>query len=73
MPFPGAKPPPPPEVVLATPLEVPVTPLTELGTEIVNLEEEVNSDETAAPEDAGQAPGVDEGGSIVPDETGPDI
>ena len=55
VPYPGARPPPPPEVVLATPLEVPMTPITEPGTEIVNLEDEVNSAEAAALEDADQA------------------
>jgi hypothetical protein len=78
VPFPGARPPPPPEVVLATPLEVPVTPITELSTDIVNLEDEENSaegavPEDAVPEDAVQAPGVGEGGSAVPDEAGPDV
>ena len=73
VPYPGARPPPPPEVVLATPLEVPVTPITELSTDIVNLEDEVNSAEAAAPEDAAQAPGVPDGGSAVPDEAGPGI
>ena len=73
VPYPGARPPPPPEVVLATPLEVPVTPITELSTDIVNLEDEENSAEDAVPEDAVQAPGVGEGGSAVPDEAGPDV
>uniref|UniRef100_A0A2N9H2X5 Uncharacterized protein n=1 Tax=Fagus sylvatica TaxID=28930 RepID=A0A2N9H2X5_FAGSY len=78
VPFPGARPPPPPEVVLATPLEVPVTPITELSMDIVNLEDEENSaegavPEDAVPEDAVQAPGVGEGGSAVPDEAGPDV
>uniref|UniRef100_A0A2N9EJN5 Uncharacterized protein n=1 Tax=Fagus sylvatica TaxID=28930 RepID=A0A2N9EJN5_FAGSY len=70
VPYPSARPPPPPEVVLATPLEVPVTPITELSTDIVNLEDEENSAEAAAPEDADQALGVHEGGSAVPDEAG---
>ena len=73
VPYPGARPPPSLEVVLATPLEVPVTPITELSTDIVNLEDEENSAEDAVPEDAVQAPGVDEGGSVVPDEAGPDV
>jgi hypothetical protein len=73
VPYPGARPPPPPEVVLATPLEVPVTPITELSTDIVNLEDEENSAEDTVPEDAVQAPGVGEGGSAVPDEAGPDV
>uniref|UniRef100_A0A2N9GDH8 Uncharacterized protein n=1 Tax=Fagus sylvatica TaxID=28930 RepID=A0A2N9GDH8_FAGSY len=72
VPYPGARPPPPPEVVLATPLEVPVTPMTELSTDIVNLEDEENSAEAAVPEDADQAPGAPDGGSVVPDEAGPD-
>jgi hypothetical protein len=70
VPYPSARPPPPPEVVLATPLEVLVTPITELSTDIVNLEDEENSAEAAAPEDADQALGVHEGGSAVPDEAG---
>uniref|UniRef100_A0A2N9FNU8 Uncharacterized protein n=1 Tax=Fagus sylvatica TaxID=28930 RepID=A0A2N9FNU8_FAGSY len=73
VPYPGARPPPPPEVVLDTPLEVPVTPITELSTDIVNLEEEENSAEAAAPEDADQAPSVQEGGSAAPDEAGPGV
>uniref|UniRef100_A0A2N9ELZ7 Uncharacterized protein n=1 Tax=Fagus sylvatica TaxID=28930 RepID=A0A2N9ELZ7_FAGSY len=73
VPFPGARLPPPPEVVLATPLDVPVTPITELSTDIVNLEDEENSAEDAVPEDAVQAPGVGEEGSAVPDEAGPDV
>uniref|UniRef100_A0A2N9HAL9 Uncharacterized protein n=1 Tax=Fagus sylvatica TaxID=28930 RepID=A0A2N9HAL9_FAGSY len=82
VPFPGARPPPPPEVVLATPLDVPVTPITELSTDIVNLEDEespaegaVPEDavlEDAVPEDAAQAPSAGEGGGAVPDEAGPD-
>uniref|UniRef100_A0A2N9IPH8 Uncharacterized protein n=1 Tax=Fagus sylvatica TaxID=28930 RepID=A0A2N9IPH8_FAGSY len=78
VPFPGARPPPPPEVVLATPLEVPVTPITQLSTDIVDLEDEENSaegavPEDAVPEDAVQAPGVGEEGSAVPDEAGADV
>ena len=73
VPYTSARPPPLPEVILATPLEVPVTPLTELGTEIVNLEDEVNSAEEAAPDDAAQATSIPDGGSAVPDEAGPDI
>uniref|UniRef100_A0A2N9HET3 Uncharacterized protein n=1 Tax=Fagus sylvatica TaxID=28930 RepID=A0A2N9HET3_FAGSY len=82
VPFPGARPPPPPEVVLATPLDVPVTPITELSTDIVNLEDEespaegaVPEDavlEDAVPEDAAQAPSAGEGGGAAPDEAGPD-
>jgi hypothetical protein len=71
VPYPGARPPPPPEVVLATPLEVPVAPITELSTDIVNLEDEENSDEAAVPEDAVQAPGAPDGGNAAPDEAGP--
>jgi hypothetical protein len=52
VPYPGARPPPPPEVVLTTPLEVPVTPITDLSTDVVNLDDEENSAEAAAPEDA---------------------
>ena len=73
VPYPGAWPPPPPEVVLATPLEVPVTPIPEISTDIVNLEDEVNSTEAAAPDDADQAPGVPDGGSVAPDEAGPNV
>uniref|UniRef100_A0A2N9GX66 Uncharacterized protein n=1 Tax=Fagus sylvatica TaxID=28930 RepID=A0A2N9GX66_FAGSY len=82
VPFPGARPPPPPEVVLATPLDVPVTPITELSTDIVNLEDEespaegaVPEDavlEDAVPEDAAQAPSAGEGGGAAPDQAGPD-
>uniref|UniRef100_A0A2N9HHQ6 Uncharacterized protein n=1 Tax=Fagus sylvatica TaxID=28930 RepID=A0A2N9HHQ6_FAGSY len=71
-----------PEVVLATPLDVPVTPITELSTDIVNLEDEESPAEAAVPEDAvpedavpedaAQAPGAGEGGGAVPDEAGPD-
>ena len=73
VPYPGARPPPPSEVVLATPLEVPVTPITELSTDVVNLDDEENSVEAAAPEDAAQALSVPDGGSAVPDEAGPGI
>uniref|UniRef100_A0A2N9EDZ3 Uncharacterized protein n=1 Tax=Fagus sylvatica TaxID=28930 RepID=A0A2N9EDZ3_FAGSY len=73
VPYPGARPPPPPEAVLATPLEVPVTPITELSTDVVNLEDEVNSTDEAAPEDAAQALDVLDGGSVVPDEAGPGV
>jgi hypothetical protein len=52
VPYLGARPPPPPEVVLTTPLEVPVTPITDLSTDVVNLDDEENSAEAAAPEDA---------------------
>jgi hypothetical protein len=82
VPFPGARPPPPLEVVLATPLDVPVTPITELSTDIVNLEDEESPAEAAVPEDAvpedavpedaAQAPDAGEGGGAVPDEAGPD-
>uniref|UniRef100_A0A2N9F888 Uncharacterized protein n=1 Tax=Fagus sylvatica TaxID=28930 RepID=A0A2N9F888_FAGSY len=73
VPYPGAWPPPPPEVVLATPLEVPVTPITELSMDVVNLDDEENPAEAAAPEDADQAPSVQEGGSAAPDEAGPGV
>ncbi len=73
VPYPGAWPPPPPEVVLATPLEVPVTPIPEISADIVNLEDEVNSVETAALDDAAQAPGIPDGGGAVPDEAGPSV
>ena len=73
VPYPGARPPPPPEVVLATPLEVPVTPIADLSTEVVNLDDEENSAEAAALEDAAQAPSVPNGGSAIPDEAGPGI
>ena len=73
VPYPGARPPPPPEVVLATPLVVPVTPIPEISTDIVNLEDEVNSTEAAAPDDVDQAPGVPDGGSVTPDEVGPNV
>uniref|UniRef100_A0A2N9FY98 Uncharacterized protein n=1 Tax=Fagus sylvatica TaxID=28930 RepID=A0A2N9FY98_FAGSY len=73
VPYPGAWPPPPPEVVLATPLEVPVTPIPEISADVVNLEDEVNSAEAAAPDDAAQAPGVPDGGGAVPDEAGPSV
>uniref|UniRef100_A0A2N9J0U7 Uncharacterized protein n=1 Tax=Fagus sylvatica TaxID=28930 RepID=A0A2N9J0U7_FAGSY len=83
VPFPGARPPPPPEVVLATPLDVPVTPITELSTDIVNLEDEESPaegavpedavlEEDAVPEDAAQAPSAGEGGGAAPGEAGPD-
>ena len=73
VPYPGAWPTSPPEVVLATPLEVPVTPIPEISTDVVNLEDEVNSVEAAAPDDADQAPGVPDGGSVAPDEAGPNV
>uniref|UniRef100_A0A2N9HV47 Uncharacterized protein n=1 Tax=Fagus sylvatica TaxID=28930 RepID=A0A2N9HV47_FAGSY len=72
MPYPGARPPPPPEFVLATPLEVPVTPIPEISTDVVNLEDEVNSAEAAALNDADQAPSVPEGGSAASDEARPE-
>ena len=73
VPYPGARPPPPPEVVLATSLEVPVTPITELSTDVVNLDDGENTVEAAASEDAAQAPNVPDGGSAVQDEAGPGI
>jgi hypothetical protein len=73
MPYPGARPPPPPEFVLATPLEVPVTPIPEISTDVVNLEDEVNSAEATALNDADQAPSVPEGGSAASDEAGPNV
>jgi hypothetical protein len=73
VPYPSARPPPPPEVVLATPLEVPMTPIPEISTDVVNLEDEVNSAKAAAPDDADQAPGVPDRGSVAPDEAGPNV
>uniref|UniRef100_A0A2N9IRC8 Uncharacterized protein n=1 Tax=Fagus sylvatica TaxID=28930 RepID=A0A2N9IRC8_FAGSY len=57
----------------ATPLEVPMTPIPEISADVVNLEDEVNSAEAAAPDDAAQAPGVPDGGGAVPDEAGPSV
>ncbi len=65
VPYPGARPPPPPESILATPLEIPVTPIPEVGTDVVNLEDEENSAGAAAPDDAGQLPDVPEGGNAT--------
>ena len=73
VPYPGARPPPPPEFIPATPFEVLVTPIPEINTDIVNLEDEVNSAEAAALDDTDQALGVPDGGSATSDEAGPNI
>uniref|UniRef100_A0A2N9FW26 Uncharacterized protein n=1 Tax=Fagus sylvatica TaxID=28930 RepID=A0A2N9FW26_FAGSY len=65
VPYPGAHPPPPPGFVLATPLEAAVTPVPEVGTDVVDLEDGVNSAEAAAPDDAGQVPNVPDRGSAT--------
>uniref|UniRef100_A0A2N9F8L1 Uncharacterized protein n=1 Tax=Fagus sylvatica TaxID=28930 RepID=A0A2N9F8L1_FAGSY len=59
VPFPGARPPPPPEVVLGH------SPRGAVPEDAVP--------EDAVPEDAAQAPSVGEEGDAVPDEAGPDV
>ena len=73
VPYPGARPPPPPEFVLATLLEVLVSPILEVGTDVVNLEDVANSAEATALDDAGRVPVVPDGGSAAPGETSPNV